>query len=94
MVAGLINDPVAFASADGATKPSEASDNASANSFFMLFPLSSKKIGRTHPMRFTPAGEFDQPSVKTVDNYFFAKYGTDKEPEQQEWRSRRDSNTV
>jgi hypothetical protein len=40
--AGEFFAPTAFASADEATNPMEASDNVSASNFFMIFSLSRK----------------------------------------------------
>lgn len=49
-------DPAAFASADDATNPHEASANANASDLFMTFPLCSKnRFGRTPPARIRDA---------------------------------------
>jgi hypothetical protein len=39
VVAGLIDDPVAFASADEATNPIEASDSTNTSNLFMFPPV-------------------------------------------------------
>jgi hypothetical protein len=44
-----IDVSAAFASADDATKPSEASDSANASNLFMLFPLCQKKLAEPTP---------------------------------------------
>ena len=43
----------AFASADEATNPIEASDNASASNFFMIFPFPEIKPGLNHNVLIT-----------------------------------------
>jgi hypothetical protein len=59
-VAGEIDASADLASADEATRPSEASDNVSANSFFIVFSPENG-LGRTHlrAPQGCPAGELD-----------------------------------
>jgi hypothetical protein len=46
VVAGATDDLAAFASADEATKPIEASDNVNASNFFMFLSPLQKKINQ------------------------------------------------
>jgi hypothetical protein len=50
VVAGETDGPAAFTSADEATKPIDASDSVSPNSFFMFYPF-QKELSRVQPWR-------------------------------------------